>query len=519
MSLHYPHTDNILFEELVNGSVKMVLTNYLENAHFCLPSEHDGIKHLSFFNGALSLKIVNKKLTVQENSNLGWYHNRHSDLKKNTVSLILADLVTTLEKNITASVERKLKHRKIFCELQQSHLQNVPAYQQISRTLMQFWLDSNSTDLMLLSSQLNETVLDLAWSFIDAQHIRPILEQNGYEEIRCKEINTFLQYPDETYEILYHHPSLWRYWLDFIADITSHAEQSDYRSLGYADNAWQQALYEYLLNKGLRKQAWKMLLRYPFTIDSACTNSVSMAAINSIAQCNNLPKNERALDFCKQIASTLISTGESSLRGYIVRGSHKIHFLNALIDAINQGLVNVEDKQITGKIKDALDFVRSQVGIMDVDHNQAKSSLQWWITQSEQWHAFVQSLKDAENNQWASLVDTSTVYGYEVVPLIDASMLYEEGRLMGNCLASYSQRCMSGETRVFSIRHPLQARPKANFDLQLQDGQWTINNVVGAFNVYNVDMQYRDIAEHICQQYNENMRKKFDETVKSAAHN
>ena len=56
--------------------------------------------------------------------------------------------------------------------------------------------------------------------------------------------------------------------------------------------------------------------------------------------------------------------------------------------------------------------------------------------------------------RWPSIGDEPHIYGaIEIIPLLSPGALQEEGSLMGNCVASYVEKCVKGKSQIWSVRH------------------------------------------------------------------
>lgn len=89
-----------------------------------------------------------------------------------------------------------------------------------------------------------------------------------------------------------------------------------------------------------------------------------------------------------------------------------------------------------------------------LDANQKKASWAWFMRQQQAWHNITAERQKAKVAQqtWESALPTLELRGYEVVPLNSSHDLLDEGREMHHCVGSYANNCLTGRSRIFSIR-------------------------------------------------------------------
>src|SRR6266516_2977023 len=71
---------------------------------------------------------------------------------------------------------------------------------------------------------------------------------------------------------------------------------------------------------------------------------------------------------------------------------------------------------------------------------------------SAEWHKAVQDTDGPQYTFPPPWYPGGPVAGYELVPLISSTDLYQEGRMMRNCVASYGERVVDGDCYIYSIR-------------------------------------------------------------------
>ena len=91
-----------------------------------------------------------------------------------------------------------------------------------------------------------------------------------------------------------------------------------------------------------------------------------------------------------------------------------------------------------------------------VDNNLPWGPSNWQalIQRTERWHRTMAATGQAaphEDAAWESLVGPITLMGYDFDPILDSRKLHQLGSSMNNCLASFANQCLQGESRLFTI--------------------------------------------------------------------
>ena len=89
-------------------------------------------------------------------------------------------------------------------------------------------------------------------------------------------------------------------------------------------------------------------------------------------------------------------------------------------------------------------------------------------------------------------------YDHEVVPLLTPCDLADEATDMTNCVRIYVRRCLTGISRIFSIRY--RGDPLATFELVRRDDGWQIAQIRGRRNLPPRPLD-RLIAEDTVRRY------------------
>ena len=101
---------------------------------------------------------------------------------------------------------------------------------------------------------------------------------------------------------------------------------------------------------------------------------------------------------------------------------------------------------------------------------------------SDQWHRALMVMADPERDlQWPKLLPRFEAHGFVALELNTGRLLAEEGLAQRHCIGTYVNACVSGSTRVFSIRSG--ARRAATLELQRRpDAHWAVVQLRGKAN-------------------------------------
>ena len=146
-----------------------------------------------------------------------------------------------------------------------------------------------------------------------------------------------------------------------------------------------------------------------------------------------------------------------------------VHFRTATCDAFNpwQAWTNLlhrfldpdrpQDEDYLG----SLDTLRA---IDDAIRDHARTGMPWgpgtWQTlknRSDRWHTRLRRQgmthvpDHLKNATWESALPPTTIGQFQFTPVTTARQLQKLGAHMGNCLGTYTTKCMSGQSRVFTI--------------------------------------------------------------------
>jgi hypothetical protein len=145
----------------------------------------------------------------------------------------------------------------------------------------------------------------------------------------------------------------------------------------------------------------------------------------------------------------------------------------------------------------------------------------WLMRYQAAWHElqYAQMVSTQQGIQWASALTEFTHGKFQIVPLTDAVLLHEEGKLMRHCVSSYSDGCFNGATRIFSVRQPGLMRPVATLELRRVKGRtasgvrqesWRLGQAKGFANS-KVSKQIQQLASVVSRRYNLESKKQVEQ--------
>ena len=156
----------------------------------------------------------------------------------------------------------------------------------------------------------------------------------------------------------------------------------------------------------------------------------------------------------------------------------------AWVHLLNQGMqhcIRSETTKImreTIRIEDALRW--------NIQHQQTWGPTSWenYQRRSERWHEEEEArvragkLREAEGSRWESLLGETTLDGFTVHPVTNGAELLDIAWEMGNCLATYRQRCEQGTDRIFTVLQGDQLMAAGQL-VRTRNGEWREGQLEG----------------------------------------
>ena len=128
------------------------------------------------------------------------------------------------------------------------------------------------------------------------------------------------------------------------------------------------------------------------------------------------------------------------------------------------------------------------------------------IKQSDSWHREIQMKKLGTDFSWddeMGLLLTETINNLHVKPLLSLYALFDEGRDMHHCVASFAQDCQNGVYRVFSLTSVDDATQRSTLGIFKERGHWYIDQHKGYCNA-KVNDAHAKAGIQICKLYDMN---------------
>jgi hypothetical protein len=95
-------------------------------------------------------------------------------------------------------------------------------------------------------------------------------------------------------------------------------------------------------------------------------------------------------------------------------------------------------------------------------------------------------------SRWSELVHSDEDARWRLVELLDSIQLFDEGRAMRHCVASYAARCARGDSTIWSLR----CDERSVLTIEVEPRAATIVQVRGVANARTVDARPRELLRH-----------------------
>jgi len=123
----------------------------------------------------------------------------------------------------------------------------------------------------------------------------------------------------------------------------------------------------------------------------------------------------------------------------------------------------------------------TEPGIPALTIEQRQQGWQWLVRQSEAYCAIEDERCAATGVAWPVPFKTLQCDEWELVTMGSTIELLEEGRLMRNCIGSWSKRCADAQELLLSVRG-LTGKREATLHCKWNSDQWTYANALGPMN-------------------------------------
>lgn len=157
---------------------------------------------------------------------------------------------------------------------------------------------------------------------------------------------------------------------------------------------------------------------------------------------------------------------------------------------------------------------REQEGALD--QNQLKAPWSWWMRKQAEWHERIQRVEREAlaKEAWDCILPEFEYKGYVVTPITTSMGLFDEGKEMHHCVASYSKQCLLGKSRIFSIRisdMKIATAEIASGSVSLyehaddKEADWFLTQTRGKCNA-TVPDEVQAVAKQIAVRYNQALK-------------
>lgn len=282
-------------------------------------------------------------------------------------------------------------------------------------------------------------------------------------------------------------------------------------------------------NFGLTGAGWRYLLKLTPRIVSIILRSVGLTdlftrLLNWFAEIGVVPRHSLVKPIMNNLSGMILTNDLTALMRVALTKASKMRTgvktffsgqMHFVLDWFQKaGIEHQVDRALS--LTGGKGFARSHA--VQLDPNQRKASWEWFMRQQREWHEAIdlaERLKlkaRTEDNSWESALQEVVVKGYKIIPLTSSYELIDEGKDMHHCVGSYSENCLEGNSRIFSIRDKennkiatLELRFTTYFSGKTQHG-WVVNQCRGVCNG-DVSAELKTVAEEVARKYNKAVEK------------
>lgn len=312
--------------------------------------------------------------------------------------------------------------------------------------------------------------------------------------------------------------------LFFLLGKVSPDDLSDFHCPNFID-----LVKSHLTKMGLTKAAWRFLLKLTprivsIILHSTGTGKCLVNVLNWFAEIGVVPRHSLVKPIMNVIGHLFFTEDLTAVMRAALTKASKMRSgiktfydgqMRLVLDWFEQsGVQHDVSRSLT--MRQDKGFARTK--LIQLDSNQRKTNWDWFMRQQRQWHDALnllerQRAKEAtQNNTWDSLLEETFIKGFKVVPLLSSYDLIDEGKDMHHCVGSYSDNCISGKSRIFSIRDKednkiatLELSYSVSFNGSFQN-TWSVNQCRAVCNG-SVSNEVKEVAEEVAKQYNKLTRK------------
>lgn len=123
----------------------------------------------------------------------------------------------------------------------------------------------------------------------------------------------------------------------------------------------------------------------------------------------------------------------------------------------------------------------TEPGLPALSISQRQQGWNWLVKKSVAFCAIEDERRAVGGVAWTVPFKTVLWDNWELVAMGSTTELLEEGRLMRNCVGSWSKRCANGDELLLSVRG-VAAKREATLHCKWQDGRWSYVNALGPMN-------------------------------------
>lgn len=242
-------------------------------------------------------------------------------------------------------------------------------------------------------------------------------------------------------------------------------------------------LKNYLHSKGLTSNVWKIVLNSGDQVTSLVRQFYcgkrAESVLNALRVLNGLGVERMIPLWLGQAIFGEYGNAGSPKSDYYSRMGNAMPKLRHMARVVQLEIMQPSDKQEMD-ISQVVHWL-TEPGIPALTRQQRQQGWDWLVRKSVDFCAMEDGILAAKGVDWPVPFKTLQWENWELVAMSSTTELLEEGRLMRNCVGSWSKRCGQGDELLLSVRS-LAAKREATLHCKWLEGRWTFANALGPMN-------------------------------------
>jgi len=244
-----------------------------------------------------------------------------------------------------------------------------------------------------------------------------------------------------------------------------------------------QRLKSYLESKGLTPSLWKLVLRDGHQVLKLVRQFYCgkrhLAVLNALRVLNGLAVDRMIPLWLAQALFGEYGNAGRPRSDYYRLMSGVMPKLRHMTRVVQLAMEQPSDKQEMD-VSQVVHWL-TEPGLPALSISQRQQGWNWLVKKSLAFCALEDERCAVNGVAWAVPFKTVLWDNWELVAMASTTELLEEGRLMRNCVGSWSKRCAQGDELLLSVRG-VAAKREATLHCKWKDGHWSFDNALGPMN-------------------------------------